>query len=91
MAFTKRSDHIDYSPQERRALAALQHSRVPLSTDELCERIYQGREKPWNARKAVTSVLRGLIEKVTVNREAFRIVKSKRSGPYQVEYRITQH
>jgi hypothetical protein len=77
---------ISYSPQERRALAALPPTGAKVTTSDLARAIYDGGTPPFHAAASVTSVLRTLIRKVEANREDFRIRKSKRIGPSEIQY-----
>lgn len=47
---------------------------------------YQRRRRPAHAQRSVVSVLNSLAKKVRRNREDFRIGKTKRCGPYPIEY-----
>jgi len=78
---------VDYSPTEKSLLALLPTGGKAISSEELVDRHYEGDDKPFNARQSIVTAMTNLIKKVEHNREPFRIVKAKRSGPYPMEYK----
>lgn len=73
---------VPYSEHERRILAALTHHASMLSGD-LINVVYDGKDRPWNARKSVMGAVRSLRDKAKANREPFTVVTSEPSGPNQ--------
>lgn len=79
---------MKYSPTEERVLKIIR--AVPrgsaLSTPEIARRMYRGREEPYNARQVALFVMNNLRKKTKLNREKFRIEKSKRCGPAPIHF-----
>jgi len=78
---------IEYSPTEKSLLDLLPPGGKAISSEELVDRHYSGDEKPFNARQSIVTTMTSLIKKVEHNREPYRIIKAKRSGPYPMEYK----
>ena len=73
----------NYSPLERKVFEVLKEQ--PKSTVDITHEIY-GRNRPTYARQSVLVALNGLADKVKLNREPFRVKKSKRKGPHPVNF-----
>lgn len=85
----KRNDlaRIRYSPSERRAFAALR-GRRRINTKDIARSVYNGRREPRHAVTTTVGTLKSLQLKVKLNKETFRIMRSKRRGPHPVEFWI---
>ncbi len=73
---------VRYSPGEQRLFSLLSGKEV--SSEDLSKRFYRGREAPYHSRRIIVSLITSLEKKVAVNKEAFTIRKSPRSGPYPI-------
>ncbi len=58
----------------------------PMTSDDIIKKFYARKERPFNARKIVIGVLRGLTDKVKHNREDYGIMKSPRNGPNSISF-----
>lgn len=79
---------LRYSPMEQSILALLPDDGTKVSSEQIVELHYGKRKRPFNARKIIIGVLRGLIQKSNRNRESFKIHKSARKGPYPIMFWI---
>jgi hypothetical protein len=85
MASTK-SKNVEYSDADITLLGLLK-SR-PMSSVELADKYYMKHPpRPRTARQSIVSMMSSLIENVDLNKEPYKIVKAKRSGPNPMEYR----
>jgi hypothetical protein len=75
---------VRYSNKERELFAFLR-SDIRRTSVDLAKLRYKGRV-PYHGKANVNAVLRSLTAKVAVNREPFRIHKSKRAGPHPIEF-----
>lgn len=81
--FSLNPDRVKYSPGEQRLFSLLTGKKQ--NTKALVLDFYTS-EEPFNARNAVIDSLRKLSRKATINREAWRIKCSKRSGPTPMDF-----
>lgn len=89
MSLELRSDG-GYSNTEQKIFAALLRLG-PIDSDQLTHSIYgDKRRKPRYARTAIVGAARSLSDKITDNREPFRIKSSGRRGPYPMEFWIEE-
>lgn len=71
-----------YSPMESSILSALNAKKGrKVTTNELVEVLYEGRQPPISARQSVLSTIKVLIQKVEHNQEPFKIGRTKGMGP----------
>jgi hypothetical protein len=76
-----------YTPNQTRLLTILKEiGGNPADSKRIVSLHYLRRRRPQNAQRSVVCVLNSLVDKVKKNGEKFRIVKSKRCGPYPIEY-----
>lgn len=76
---------IGYSETERRVFELIPVYPRRASSRDIATRRY-GDDFPYHGHSIVSGVLRSLAEKIEYNKEKFRIVKSKRAGPYPIEF-----
>lgn len=82
--FELRSEKVvGYSPQERALFALLREE--PRDSETISKLYYNG-SMPYHGRRIVSTTLRELVHKVERNRESFRIIRSKRSGPIPMSF-----
>lgn len=87
MASTK-SNKVKYSEADITLLGLLSKNGRPISSIELADKYYAKHPpRPRTARQSVVSMMSSLIEDVEFNKEPFKIIKAKRSGPNPMEYR----
>jgi hypothetical protein len=85
MAFIKNK----YTKAEMILLSLLPKGGRHVSSVELCNRYYDRHPpRPNAAMQSISKMMSLLIDKYNRNKEPFRIVKAKRSGPYPMEYRM---
>lgn len=73
-----------FSPNERRLLSLLPKDGGRVSSVDLIDRIYAGREKPHNARVSVGDLIRRTRRKMESHGGAHRLGRSLRRGPRPV-------
>lgn len=83
----KESDVVKYSPSERLLFNLLPKDGKTINTEELTKQFYRkrGQTIPVNGRVTVTGTLAKLGQKAVLNREPFKIRRTKRSGPNPIE------
>lgn len=79
---------MKYSAGETLLLQILRQQKRPITTQELMELFYKGREQPFWSRRTVHSMLQTLHRKMQMNKEPFTIFMSERRGPYPVEVQL---
>lgn len=80
----------NYTPNETALLKILHRQKgKPITTVKIVTLRYPDETtRPKYAREAVVTVLNTLIRKAKSKREAFKIMKSERRGPYPTTYWI---
>ena len=76
-----------YSSFERKVFSALKLNKGK-STIDIAEEIYNGGDRPFNARQSVLGALKNLSKKVKANREPFVVKQSERKGPHPINFWI---
>jgi hypothetical protein len=76
--------NIKYSPSEIRAFALL--SNKPQSTLQLSDKLYNKKQRPYNARQSALDTMNRLIKKVSINNESFVVRRDERRGPHPVKF-----
>lgn len=59
-----------------------------ITSTKITDRYYGKGNIPLNGRKIVIGLLSSLKRKVTMNRESFKVMKTKRSGPLPMSFWI---
>jgi hypothetical protein len=59
-----------------------------ISTKDIAKKYFRRMDKPMYGQNTVTGLLRSLARKVEWNKEPFRVMRSKRRGPLNIEYWI---
>jgi hypothetical protein len=77
---------INYSPAEREMFTLL--SSQPRDSKTIAQLRYSRRQTPYHGRQIVIGVLKSLVRKTKRNREPFRIMHTKRSGPIPMSFWI---
>ena len=65
-------------------------TREPATTTELTEAFYDDKEVLFNGRKIVVGLLASLKRKVAANKEAFRVMSTKRAGPHPISFMLEE-
>lgn len=82
---------VNYSPAEKKLLEIMRqftNYERPIDSAKLHDLYYGEQQKPWHSQGFINSAMRSLRMKADHNGEPFMITKSKRSGPYPIEFRI---
>lgn len=77
---------VRYSKTERLVFEALPADGRKITTVALTDKIYGRRQRPFNARQNVLSILNTLVRKVKANKEPFKLKRSERRGPHPIEF-----
>jgi hypothetical protein len=75
---------VNYSKRETEVFRHLSKKR--LTTTEITNKLYAKKEQPLYARQSVLMALVSLRKKIDKNREPFVLKKTKRSGPYPLQF-----
>jgi hypothetical protein len=78
---------IGYSPTENKMLELLR-KYGELDTEQLTNKHYGARERPWHAKIVINSAMRVLAAKIARNKEPFTIEASKPAGQGPMSYKI---
>lgn len=76
-----------YSDREIRVFAQLPKDGSPIESSEIAKKYYNGKLPP-HGQASIIGALSALTAKVIRNKEPFRIMKSKRSGPWPIKFWI---
>jgi hypothetical protein len=74
-----------YSPTEERVFKILAAAGSPMTSEQLLPKVYRGDDRPYHARIVVNSTVHRLAEKMDINREAYKIKRTKRKGARLIE------
>ena len=72
---------VDYSEHERALFAAVSEHRGPVSTSDLIHL-----SRGFHKRQSILASLSTLGRKIEVNKERFRLRRSKQRGPHPIEW-----
>jgi hypothetical protein len=87
----KLNDNAEYSYSDReRELFSILIEGKRVDTIELSKKFYGKNPIPLNGSKIVFGAVAGLRRKIEANKEPFKIVSSKRSGPIPVSFWIEE-
>ena len=84
---------VKYSETEQKMLKFLsdEASEQAMSSNEIVDKWWIGERRPYHDRQIINGIIRGLIEKMKLNRERrIQIVKSPRAGPHPITYRVVR-
>jgi hypothetical protein len=75
---------VNYSKRETEVFRLLSKKRQ--TTTDITNKLYGEKEQPLYARQSVLMALVSLQKKINKNREPFVLKKTKRSGPYPLQF-----
>lgn len=75
---------INYSPNEQKVLKLL--TARPQNSVTLCEKFYQPEKPPYYGRQIIIGLMSSLMRKTKLNKEPFKVHKSKRGGPHPISF-----
>ena len=79
---------VKYSPTEARLLKLLPHNGQRITTKQLTAKFYRNRDMPVHGQIYIANSLRMLANKIAQNREKFKLKRTPKIGPHDVEFWI---
>ena len=90
MSRTLKSDGpVGYSKREHDLFALLKNGDV-VNTKDIVKHYYRKKTLPFNKQKIILDAMTTLKRKVAANKEPFRIVSTKRSGPIPMSFWVEE-
>lgn len=76
---------VKYSASEKRAFSLLRPQEQ--STHVLCRKFYGAKKRlPYHSGQIIVNLMASLTRKAAINRESFRVAKSRRAGPHPITF-----
>lgn len=85
-ALASLENKIKLSPGERKLISLLPPSGKRITTEELAEKFYEGKQQPFNSRIVIVGMIRNVQRKISrCKRPPLYVHRSERAGPYSIE------